>query len=101
VLLWLSSQPDNIVTQKQVADLTSIDKMSMSDLTGTLLKKKMLRRAPHCRDGRAYSLTLTEKGRQLVLKAVPVVEGIDAMFFSKNTPSLIQLIQNLRYLLDK
>ena len=97
-VLWLSSQPDNSVTQQQVSDLTQIDKMSLSDLTTTLLHKKMLKRLPHQYDKRAYSLSLTAKGRQSVLKAIPVVEGIDAAFFSKKTPHLLELLHTLKHL---
>lgn len=97
-VLWLSSFPENTVTQKLVCEHSKIDKMSMSDLTATLIKKKMLRRTAHKKDKRAYSLVLTDKGREVVLKAIPVVEGIDAEFFSVKTTSLVQLIRNLRCL---
>lgn len=97
-VLWLSSIPDNTVTQKQVSELSKIDKMSMSDLVATLLQKKMLKRMSHDKDKRAYSLVLTDKGRRIVLKAIPIVEGIDAKFFSKETPNLVQLIRNLKHL---
>ena len=98
-VLWLSSLPDNTVTQKQVSELSKIDKMSMSDLVVTLLQKKMLRRMSHDKDKRAYSLVLTDKGRRIVLKAIPIVEAIDAEFFSKETPNLVQLIHNLKHLI--
>ncbi len=98
-VLWLSSLPDNIVTQKQVSELSKIDKMSMSDLVATLLQKKMLKRSAHDKDKRAYSLLLTDKGRRVVLKSIPVVEGIDAEFFSKETSNLVQLIKNLKHLI--
>ena len=98
-VLWLSSLPDNTVTQKQVSELSKIDKMSMSDLVATLLQKKMLKRTSHDKDKRAYSLVLTDKGRRIVLKSIPVVEGIDAEFFSKETPNLVQLIHNLKHLI--
>jgi DNA-binding MarR family transcriptional regulator len=98
-VLWLSSLPDNTVTQKQVSELSKIDKMSMSDLVVTLLQKKMLKRMSHDKDKRAYSLVLTDKGRRIVLKAIPVVEGIDVEFFSKETPNLVQLIHNLKHLI--
>jgi len=98
-VLWLSSLPDNTVTQKQVSDLSKIDKMSMSDLVAILLKKKLIKRMPHHKDKRAYSLILTDKGKSLVLEAVPVVEGIDAKFFSQETDSLVQLIHNLKHLI--
>ncbi len=99
-ILWISSHSDIAVTQKQVSDLTKIDKMSMSDLVITLLHKKMLKRMTHAKDKRAYSLILTEKGRQVVLKSIPIVEGIDAKFFSITTPNLVHLISNLKHLAD-
>lgn len=98
-VLWLSSLPNNTVTQQQVSELTKIDKMSMSDLTATLLQKEMLKRMSHDKDKRAYSLALTNKGRRIVLKAIPIVEGIDADFFSKETASLVQLIHTLKHLI--
>lgn len=98
-VLWLSSLPDNTVTQKQVSEFSKIDKMSMSDLVATLVQKKMLKRMPHDKDKRAYSLVLTDKGRRVVVKAIPVVEGIDAEFFSKETPDLVQLIRDLKHLI--
>jgi DNA-binding MarR family transcriptional regulator len=98
-VLWLSSLPDNAVTQKQVSELSKIDKMSMSDLVATLLQKKMLKRMPNASDKRAYSLFLTDKGRRIVLKSIPVVDEIDAKFFSKETSNLVQLIHNLKHLI--
>ena len=98
-VLWLSSVSDNLVTQMQVSEHSKIDKMSTSDLTATLIKKKLLKRLPHKEDKRAYSLALTEKGRDLVLKAIPVVEGIDAEFFSKETSNLVYLVRNLKHLI--
>lgn len=97
-VLWLESFPENIVTQKQVSEHSKIDKMSMSDLTTTLIKKKLLRKTPHKQDKRAYSLTLTEKGKMVTLKAIPVVEGIDAGFFTPETKSLMHLLRTLRHL---
>jgi DNA-binding MarR family transcriptional regulator len=98
-VLWLSSLPNNAVTQQQVSELSKIDKMSMSDLVATLSQKKMLKRMSNDKDKRAYSLVLTDKGRRSVLKAIPIVEEINANFFSKETPNLVQLIHNLKHLI--
>lgn len=97
-VLWLSSLPDNIVTQQQVGDHAKIDKMSMSDLVSTLINKKLLNRTSHINDKRAYSLTLTTKGHEKLLKAIPIVEGIDKTFFTKETTELVKLVHNLRNL---
>jgi DNA-binding MarR family transcriptional regulator len=95
-ILWLSAQPAPHVTQQQVSDLTKIDKMSLSTLTTTLIEKNLLQREFHPLDNRAYALTLTTKGRRLAIKAVPIVEGIDAVFFSTQTPGLAQLVKILQ-----
>ena len=97
-VLWLSDNTQEVIMQKHVAEMTHIDKMSMSDLVAILINKKMLKRLPHKEDKRAHSLTLTEKGRCLALKAVPIVESIDAVFFSKNTKNLVQLMKILKNL---
>jgi DNA-binding MarR family transcriptional regulator len=99
-VLWLSSLPDNIVTQQQVGDHAKIDKMSMSDLVPTLIEKKLLQRFSHKNDKRAYSLKLTTKGHKQVLKAIPIVEGIDKIFFAKETTELVKLVTNLRHLIE-
>ena len=91
-VLWLNNKSEKAVTQQAISEHSKIDKMSMSELVATLIHKKSLRRTPHKQDGRAYSITLTLKGQMLVLKAIPIVEGIDAAFFSANTPNLIQLV---------
>lgn len=72
--------------------------MSMSDLVNTLLRKKLIKRLPHKLDKRAYSLTLTPRGHVQVLKAIPIVEEIDRIFFTKDTVDLVKLIHNLRHL---
>lgn len=94
-VLWLSSIHKQEVSQIQVAEFTRIDKMMMSDLVQTLLQKKLIERHRHPEDKRAYSLTLTRRGHTLTLKAIPLVEDIDASFFTKKTTGLNQLVNIL------
>ncbi len=91
-ILWLSTVNTEGASQAQVSDFTHIDKMMMSDLVKILLDKKLIERLRKPEDKRAYSLTLSPKGRELTLKAIPLVEGIDATFFTKDTPWLSQLL---------
>jgi DNA-binding MarR family transcriptional regulator len=95
-ILWLNNVQQQGVTQNQVASFTQIDKMMMSDLVQTLLQKKLIERLAHPQDKRAYALTLTRKGHAVTLKAIPIVEGIDALFFTKETKGLVQLVSILR-----
>lgn len=69
--------------------------MMMSDLVQTLLKKKLIERHRHPHDKRAYALTLTRKGHALTLSAIPIVEEIDALFFTNDTKGLNQLVNIL------
>lgn len=91
-ILWLGSLSEEGASQAQVAEFTHIDKMMMSDLVKTLLHKKLIKRHRHPQDKRAYALTMTRKGHALTLKAIPLVEAIDAQFFTNKTAGLAQLI---------
>ena len=59
----------------------------------------MISRASHKTDSRAYCLNLTQKGRALIEKALPIVEGIDIEFFSKETTSLVKFHRLLKKML--
>ena len=95
-LLWLSTHCDEYITQRHVTAHSKIDKMSMSDLITTLEQKKFLKRLPHPQDGRAQSLTLTAKGRERALKAIPIVEAIDAEFFERESNGVAKLFRSLK-----
>lgn len=99
-ILWLNSTQIG-VSQTEVSEFTKIDKMMMSDLVKTLLEKKLIERAKHPEDKRAYSLTLTRKGHTLTLKAIPLVESVDALFFNKETQGLTQLVSILNQRVGK
>ncbi len=98
VTLWLSNTTNKCVTQKQVSDLSKIDKMTVSDVVKTLLRKKLLHRSLHKEDGRAYALSLTPTGRTKVLKAIPIVEEVDKKFFIAENTELVLLLKNLAHL---
>ena len=98
-LLYLTNQNEP-VNQKIISDLTGIDKMSTSDLISTLLKKKMIKKTKSKSDARAFSLSLTVKGKNIVLKAIPVVEKIDIAFFNKKTPHLVRFSKLLNELIS-
>jgi DNA-binding MarR family transcriptional regulator len=100
-LLWLSKHSTGPVTQNQISTLANIDKMMVSDLVNTLIRKKLLIRSPHGSDNRAYDLSLTATGCKLIVKAIPLVENIDAEFFTKETRNLVQLHNILKQRLAK
>ena len=95
-ILWLSTHVNECVMQRHITEHSKIDKMSVSDLITTLEQKKLLKRVPHPEDGRAQSLSLTAKGRERVLKAIPIVEGIDAAFFQREVAGVQRLVKALK-----
>lgn len=69
------------VSQQDVANQLSMDKMMVSDVVKTLEKKKLITRRQNPNDGRSFSLHLTSEASQRMKLAVPVVEATDERFF--------------------
>ncbi len=90
---------DKLVSQQQVAEQLSMDKMMVSDVVKTLRGKKLLGRKAHPEDGRAYTLHLTPEANRLLQKAVPAVESTDEAFFQKISSEerrrLIEILKSL------
>ncbi len=84
------------VTQQNVSDQLSMDKMMVSDVVKTLEKRNLLTRKPQPEDGRAMSLHLTASAREKLKKAVPAVESADEEFLKKlNTKNRERFIECL------
>jgi MarR family transcriptional regulator, organic hydroperoxide resistance regulator len=80
-LLWLKDHNDEDVSQAQLAQFVKADVMMTSKVVRSLAEKGLLARSAHAGDTRAKSLQLTQKGRELLLQAIPTVEACDARFF--------------------
>ena len=55
-----------------IAERTSIDISTLSRLLGTLQRKKFIVRRRSGKDGRALSVSLTEKGRAMTERIIPI-----------------------------
>jgi len=80
-LLWLLEK-ETLVSQAMLAKHTKLDAMMTSQVLRLLESRKLIERRLHPTDMRAKSIFLTESGKEAVCKAIPVVEKIDANFFS-------------------
>jgi DNA-binding MarR family transcriptional regulator len=69
------------VTQTCLSQHTKIEKMTISKNLELLQKKSYILRKTHSTDLRANAVCLTEKGKELVNRAVIVIENIDRKFF--------------------
>ena len=81
VLLWLQ-ETKQITTQVMIARLSKLDKMTVSKSLKKLVALDYVKRFEHETDTRAKTVELTKKGKVMVAKLIPIVESIDAQFFS-------------------
>jgi DNA-binding MarR family transcriptional regulator len=70
------------VTQIVLSNHSKIDPMTTSAVLRTLQKKGLIKRQEHSTDTRAKKLSITNKGKELVKKAVVTVEQTDRNFFT-------------------
>ncbi|HLJ58220.1 MAG TPA: MarR family winged helix-turn-helix transcriptional regulator [bacterium] len=86
ILLW-SQEAETEPNQTLIARQSKLDKMTVSTSLKKLGVKRYVRRTESDRDPRANSVRLTDRGKQLATKLVPIVEGIDKTFFGVLTPT--------------
>jgi MarR family transcriptional regulator, organic hydroperoxide resistance regulator len=98
ILLWWRGKNKD-VTQVNIVNMSKLDKMTVSKSLKKLVSIFLVKRYENKKDTRAKSVLLTKSGVDLVKKLVPLVEGIDAVFFgklkSKEEQNLIMTLQKL------
>lgn len=80
LLLWLEEKKQK-PTQIFIARLSKLDKMTVSKSLKKLIAQGLVKRIEHEEDTRAKSVFLTQKGKEMASKLVPIVENIDENFF--------------------
>ncbi len=98
-LAWLSRENDS-VTQVDIANLSNTDRMMVSKVLRTLEEKEFITRHEHKTDTRAKIIELTEKGTEVLQKAILKVESADSDFFSVIKPNLTSFNANMTKLID-
>lgn len=97
-LMWFEAHGYD-TTQILIVNQTKLDKMTVSKSLKKLVQMRFVNRIEHEVDTRAKSVALTEKGKGMVRTLVPIVEGIDRIFFSKasdqDQKSLIHILAKL------
>ena len=77
---YLASASDS-VSQQDVANQLSMDKMMVSSVVKTLESRDLIVRRRSTTDGRAFMMALTPKARALLKRVTPAAEGVDEEFF--------------------
>ncbi len=97
-LLWFKAHGYN-TTQILIAQWSKLDKMTVSKALKILVSEGLVYRMEHQKDTRAKSVSLTDQGKALIYKLVPVIEQIDTTFFGRVSDpeqrSLIAILNQL------
>ncbi|GHT08268.1 MarR family transcriptional regulator [Bacteroidia bacterium] len=80
-LHWLTLHGQD-VTQIVLSSYSKIDPMTTSTVLRTLQQKGLIRRTEHSTDTRAKKIDITEKGKEIIKKAIVTVETADKEFFA-------------------
>lgn len=98
VLLWYEETKQTPI-QSEIVNRTKLDKMTVSSSLKKLVANNLVERKEHQQDTRAKSVCLTQKGKTLVKKLVPIIESIDEDFFSSinknDQQSLVRLLNDI------
>jgi DNA-binding MarR family transcriptional regulator len=86
------------ITQNQLSDEVGLDKATMVKVVDHLENRGLVKRAQSQKDRRANFITLTEKGKKVLLKAVKVSDDVESSFFDKLTA---QEVKTLRALISR
>lgn len=65
-------------TQSILVELTQMDKVTINRATKALSDRKLIMRSPNHADGRSHLLALSDKGKDLYLKIVPLALRIES-----------------------
>ena len=97
-LLWFNAHHYD-TTQILIVNHSKLDKMTVSKSLKKMVSLGYVNRIEHEIDTRAKSVSLTDKGEEMVRILVPIVEGIDSAFFgcasNKEQKNLISILGKL------
>lgn len=95
-LTWLGDEAE--VSQQNLADHARTDPMMTSQVLRALEGQELVSRTPDPADRRAKLLSVTATGRELVNRAIVLVEACDAGFFAALGPGRANFTAQLRHL---
>lgn len=90
VIMWFQTK-EKIANQTIIANLSKLDKMTVSKSLKKLIELGLIVRVEDKQDTRAKNVNLTDKGKKLITKLVPIVEKIDDKFFKKLNKSEMKI----------
>jgi len=96
VVLVTVAQDDG-ASQQDIIDNTGIDRSTVSQIMQTMIRKGLLKRKRTKEDARAYAITVTEQGRDILRSSEAIVEGVnEALVAALPATRAKTFIDNLR-----
>lgn len=86
VVLVTAASKDGL-SQQDIIDRTGIDRSTVSQVVHTLTRKGLLARRRTKEDARAYAITLTPRGHDVLKVSEPIVGRIDASLVGTLPPA--------------
>jgi len=65
------------LSQQAIIDVTGIDRSTVSQVVGLLVRKGLLKRRRSRRDARTYAVSLTELGQDVLARSEPLIGQIE------------------------
>ena len=101
VVLVTVSQSDG-ASQQDIIDQTGIDRSTVSQIMQTMIRKGLLKRRRTREDARAYAITLTEHGRDVLEASEAIATGVDeALIAALPATRAKTFIDNLRTIITQ
>ena len=96
VVLVTVAQDDG-ASQQDIIDNTGIDRSTVSQIMQTMIRKGLLKRKRTKEDARAYAITVTDQGRDILKASKAIVEGVnEALVAALPATRAKTFIDNLR-----
>ena len=101
VVLVTAAQKDG-ASQQDIIDATGIDRSTVSQIMQTMIRKGLVKRKRTKEDARAYAITVTEHGRDVLKTSEMIVTGVDeALIAALPATRAKTFIDNLRSIIAK
>ena len=101
VVLVTAAQQDG-ASQQDIIDATGIDRSTVSQIMQTMIRKGLVKRKRTKEDARAYAITVTEHGRDVLKTSEMIVTGVDeALIAALPATRAKTFIDNLRSIIAK
>ena len=101
VVLVTVAQNDG-ASQQDIIDNTGIDRSTVSQIMQTMIRKGLLKRKRTKEDARAYAITVTDQGRDILKASEAIVEGVnEALVAALPATRAKTFIDNLRSIISE